>query len=100
MFEKHSLFVCDKPVRASFSEWVRLRQIILDRDRVCVECGSTVDLELDHVKPLSLGGDDSLDNLQLLCRVCHLDKTRRDVSYWSRLQKVKKVSRKHKFGFD
>ncbi len=49
----------------------------------CVECGSTKSLEIDHINPyhkshrqsiLSQGLSRTmkeLDNLQLLCRVCH-----------------------------
>ena len=100
MFEKYSLFVCDKPLRPSYSDWVRLRSMVLERDRVCVVCGSDRDLELDHVKPLSLGGSDELENLQLLCRVCHKEKSRRDVLLWSRIRKVKSVGSRRRFGFD
>ena len=33
-------------------------------------CGSTWDLEIDHIKPFALGGDHMPDNLRLLC-ACH-----------------------------
>lgn len=32
------------------------------------QCQSTWDLEVDHIRPFSMGGDHSLDNLRLLCR--------------------------------
>ena len=50
------------------------RQTILDRDNCrCRACGfsDSITLEIDHVKPRSLGGSDDLDNLQVLCSFCN-----------------------------
>jgi 5-methylcytosine-specific restriction endonuclease McrA len=33
-----------------------------------------IDLEIDHVRPLALGGSNDVDNLQLLCRRCNRSK--------------------------
>jgi hypothetical protein len=41
------------------------------RDKACTNCGSTYALEIDHKLPRALGGDDSLENLRLLCRSCN-----------------------------
>ena len=42
----------------------------------CVMCGRAGRLECDHILPLQLGGDPwALDNLQTLCRSCHIQKT-------------------------
>jgi len=38
----------------------------------CEKCRSTADLEWHHVVPFSQGGDDSDDNLQVLCHACHV----------------------------
>lgn len=48
---------------------------------VCAHClgrflGSGVDI--DHVKPLALGGEDVDSNVQVLCKACHKRKTRTD----------------------
>lgn len=52
-----------------------LRAAVYDRDgRACLECGSTRDLSLDHIYPHSLGGADSMDNLQTLCKSCNSSK--------------------------
>ena len=50
------------------------RQDVLNRDNCrCRACGfsDSLTLEIDHVKPRSLGGSDSLDNLQALCSFCN-----------------------------
>ncbi|MGW5408975.1 HNH endonuclease [Streptomyces spiralis] len=49
-----------------------VRAFVFDRDgHRCQQCGATQDLELDHVHPWSLGGPDTPDNLQVLCRTCN-----------------------------
>lgn len=44
----------------------------------CVVCGSTENLELDHILTVSIGGSDDISNLQLLCHKCHCEKTRQE----------------------
>lgn len=52
-----------------------LRAAVLARDgHRCVKCGATESLAIDHIYPWSLGGEDSLDNLQVLCRPCNSKK--------------------------
>lgn len=53
----------------------------------CSTCRNVLShvFEVDHIKPLFLGGNNSDDNLQALCRECHGKKTYRDKeSYRSR----------------
>lgn len=50
--------------------------IVGERDGFrCAHCGTDKTLEIDHILPRSIGGLDSLDNLQLLCRTCNLNKS-------------------------
>ena len=46
----------------------------------CERCGQTVNanFEVDHIIPLFNAGDNSIDNLQLLCPDCHRTKTAED----------------------
>src|SRR3990167_10346305 len=41
----------------------------------CAECGVNTNLHIDHVTPLPLGGTNTADNVQLLCKTCHAGKT-------------------------
>ena len=54
------------------------RDFIFKRDNyTCQECGKSnkeVELEIDHIFPASKGGNNSLNNLQTLCKVCNLKK--------------------------
>lgn len=60
-------------------EYGRNRAAALTRDQhACTCCGATgVRLEVDHVIPLSAGGDNRLDNLRSLCLPCHRNRTLR-----------------------
>ncbi len=55
----------------------RIRRRVLLRDHyTCRRCGRvSVDLEADHIVPLFLGGAESDENRQALCRECHAAKS-------------------------
>lgn len=48
-----------------------LRKHVYERDKVCQKCGSSWDLEIDHIIAVALGGKTELSNLRLLCRNCN-----------------------------
>ena len=41
----------------------------------CKCCLKAKKYDIDHIKPLSSGGTNQIDNLQALCKACHRDKT-------------------------
>ncbi len=62
----------------------RVATLIKKQKGICPHCGlyfsSTDIVEVDHIKPKSLGGKDTYDNLQLLHKHCHDTKTANDGS--------------------
>jgi len=60
----------------------KIRSNIFDRDgRECNYCGSQDDLHIDHIEPVSKGGNSTEDNLQVLCRGCNVLKGNRKVNH-------------------
>ncbi len=66
------------------TEWERLRAATFERDgEACVYCGaSEVDVECDHVIPLSRGGVSALENLATACVPCNRSKGAKLLSEW------------------
>jgi len=61
--------------RLAREQWSPIREQVFDRDgRACLNCGSPVDLECDHIIPISRGGTNFFDNLMTLCRDCNRSK--------------------------
>lgn len=62
-------------------EWA-LRRRVFERDgHQCLACGSTDDLECDHVVPWSRGGKTIFENLQTLCKTCNAAKGTGETDY-------------------
>ena len=52
------------------------KQIVYSRDGgVCQCCGSSLNLEFDHITPFSCGGSSDASNIQLLCLKCNRSKS-------------------------
>lgn len=57
-----------------------LRAMVLVRDGGrCRRCGRAIQLEMDHIVPVSKGGKTEESNLQTLCRHCNRVKSRKMV---------------------
>lgn len=52
-------------------------------DFTCLKCGNRPAISPDHVKPLALGGSNTVDNLQLLCENCNKGKGDEEIDYRS-----------------
>lgn len=51
---------------------VGVKAEVWERDKgKCVNCGSTLALEIDHIEPYAVGGKTEVENLRLLCRSCN-----------------------------
>ena len=57
--------------------WQIVRRAVFERDGWrCRKCGKMGALECDHIEPILSGGDwFDFDNLQTLCRGCHIRKS-------------------------
>ena len=62
--------VTAKPQRRALTEKVRHEVWRRDQGR-CVDCGSRVNLEYDHVIPVSRGGSNTARNVELRCEACN-----------------------------
>jgi 5-methylcytosine-specific restriction endonuclease McrA len=56
----------------------RMRPRILARDPICKLCGQAASTEVDHIRPMTEGGEDTEDNLRGVCKQCHSKRTRQD----------------------
>ena len=65
-------------VHLNARRWAAVRRSVFERDGWrCRACGRPGRFECDHIVPLDRGGDPwNPDNLQTLCRSCHIAKTR------------------------
>lgn len=70
-------------------------QAILRANGCCEKCSAKLkvgEAEVDHVLPDALGGEPVLGNAEVLCRVCHAEKTAGDIS---RIRKADRQRDRH-----
>jgi HNH endonuclease len=70
-------------------EWQREQEL----PQECVFCGSTEELETDHLIPKARGGSDSADNLVLSCKTCNTSRSDKGVFEWLGLKKKDELHR-------
>ncbi len=71
----------NRPINASSRRrhpTTRQKRVVKERDRVCVDCGSTNLLELDHVPAFAESGHTIVEELELRCAPCHERRHRQD----------------------
>ena len=72
-YSKFAKCVQTEPRRRRMS--MNVRRTVYERDgHVCLRCGATEKLTVDHIFPVSRGGADDLSNLQTLCHSCNAKK--------------------------
>ena len=59
----------------------KLRAELIREFGACQRCGTTVRLTIDHVIPMSLGGQHTRENVQLLCAGCNSKKKQNTIRY-------------------
>jgi hypothetical protein len=72
--EAKTVAAADRVPDGSLREFipVEVRQDVWQRDAGrCQLCSATTDLQFDHVIPVSMGGANTADNLQVLCGTCN-----------------------------
>jgi 5-methylcytosine-specific restriction protein A len=66
--------------------WKRIRDRYIAAHPLCEKCASlgrvTPAQEVHHIKPLSQGGTNDVDNLMSLCTSCHSEITAREGGRW------------------
>jgi len=50
------------------------RKVWIRNKGQCTACGSRKELQYDYIVPISEGGNNTIDNLQLLCKTCNQEK--------------------------
>jgi 5-methylcytosine-specific restriction endonuclease McrA len=74
----------------------RRRAVLSQSGGICGACLNPLDgpVEIDHIIPLELGGDECLNNLQALHPACHREKTKRDIKAIAKMRRLQAKARK------
>lgn len=81
--EKADEKVTKRSKRDMPSDWQEIREAVFERDGyACFYCGSGRELHCDHVHPVILGGDHTMQNLVTACASCNLSKGPKTLREW------------------
>ena len=75
-----------KVIREAISGPLRYK-VLKKSYNVCALCNKKKELEIDHIQPVSLGGNNDLKNLQALCRTCNAQKNNQDNTDFTKVYK-------------
>lgn len=88
---KHKLHISKEPRRKAqiFISKKQIRSIIFDvHGKLCLRCGSSENISLDHVIPISKYGKNELENLQPLCRNCNSWKGTKTIDFRKKILNI------------
>ncbi len=76
-------------------EWNLLRKYVIEHNPGCIECGRKDRLTVHHKHYRNFGGNETLDDLEVLCLPCHQTVHKTDEDYWKsiveRIYKLEKA---------
>ena len=64
------------PLHPGYITPVVRRKVWIRNKGQCAACGSRIDLQYDYIVPISDGGHNTIENLQLLCEACNQEKSK------------------------
>jgi len=72
-----------------------IREYVKERERrdICIYCGRTGELTVEHILPLSRGGSDTPDNVVFVCKTCNCSKGNQRLYEWFGLKNRNKIPR-------
>lgn len=50
--------------------------------KCCIQCGTTENINIHHIKPITKGGTHELNNLMFLCFKHHMEIEKRMKGFW------------------
>lgn len=70
--EYHAAINAKKRLRIYASLFCRdMRKKLINKNSICVYCGTNIKLHIDHIVPVSKGGENKESNIQILCSRCN-----------------------------
>lgn len=67
-----------KEIRLTARQW---KDVLEKYNHKCLSCGTTESITIDHIKPLSMGGMNTANNVQPLCHTCNSLKRDLEIDY-------------------